>query len=264
MSVICVPIHRELKISSEPPRISAFVYLANYCRWNSTTQGTAAFTVGTAAATDAPTGAHDTPENCAVKDDKTYKYYAQDIWGIQFEKGRGVYDTATHTLTRVVVEFNSEGTFVPINFTSLPVVDMFPNPVSILETAAAVFDTGTLMLFQQTTPPTGWTKQTTHNDKALRVVSGTASSGGTNPFSTVMAQTQVGNTSLSIGQLANHAHTVPTESSAGLGAVADMPRSDGGGGPNTVSTSSVGSGSTHTHTLAMSIQYVDLIIASKD
>jgi hypothetical protein len=29
---------------------------------------------------------------------------------------------------------------------------------------------GTLMLFQQTAAPTGWTKQTTHNDKALRVV----------------------------------------------------------------------------------------------
>ena len=41
-----------------------------------------------------------------------------------------------------------------------------------------LFPTGTLMLFQQTAAPTGWTKQTTHDDKALRVVSGTASSGG--------------------------------------------------------------------------------------
>ena len=48
---------------------------------------------------------------------------------------------------------------------------------------------GTRMLFQQTAAPTGWTKDTTHNDKALRIVSGTASSGGTLSFSTVFGKT---------------------------------------------------------------------------
>ena len=33
---------------------------------------------------------------------------------------------------------------------------------------------GTKMLFQQTSAPTGWTKITTHNDKAIRVAPGTA------------------------------------------------------------------------------------------
>ncbi len=42
---------------------------------------------------------------------------------------------------------------------------------------------GTTMTFQQATAPAGWTKQTTHNDKALRVVSGTTSSGGSVAFS---------------------------------------------------------------------------------
>ena len=46
-----------------------------------------------------------------------------------------------------------------------------------------VHASGTKMLFQQSTAPTGWTKQTTHNDKTLRVVTGTASSGGSNAFS---------------------------------------------------------------------------------
>ena len=46
-----------------------------------------------------------------------------------------------------------------------------------------VHASGTKMLFQQSTAPTGWTKQTTHNDKALRVVTGTASTGGSNTFS---------------------------------------------------------------------------------
>lgn len=47
---------------------------------------------------------------------------------------------------------------------------------------------GTRMLFHQTTPPTGWTKDTTRNDKALRVVSGTVGEdGGTTAFSSVFA-----------------------------------------------------------------------------
>lgn len=53
------------------------------------------------------------------------------------------------------------------------------------------FDSGTLLLFQQTNAPTGWTKQTTHNDKALRCVSGSCSSGGTTAFSSAMAAPSV-------------------------------------------------------------------------
>ena len=45
-----------------------------------------------------------------------------------------------------------------------------------------VIPSGTKMLFQQTSAPTGFTKLTTENNKALRVVSGTASTGGTNSF----------------------------------------------------------------------------------
>jgi hypothetical protein len=33
------------------------------------------------------------------------------------------------------------------------------------------------MLFRQTAAPTGWTKVTTYNDYALRIVSGAASTG---------------------------------------------------------------------------------------
>lgn len=51
------------------------------------------------------------------------------------------------------------------------------------------FPAGTAMLFMQTSAPTGWTKSSTHNDKALRVVSGTASSGGSVNFSTLFART---------------------------------------------------------------------------
>lgn len=54
---------------------------------------------------------------------------------------------------------------------------------------AAEFAAGTRMLFQQTAAPTGWTKDTTHNDKALRVVSGSVVNGGAIAFSTVFAAT---------------------------------------------------------------------------
>jgi len=45
---------------------------------------------------------------------------------------------------------------------------------------------GTSMLFQQTSAPTGWTKQTTHNDKALRIITGTVGTGGSVAFSTAL------------------------------------------------------------------------------
>jgi hypothetical protein len=47
------------------------------------------------------------------------------------------------------------------------------------------FPAGTKMIFYQAAPPTGWTKDTSHNDKALRVVSGPGGgSGGTHELST--------------------------------------------------------------------------------
>ena len=50
------------------------------------------------------------------------------------------------------------------------------------------FPSGTKMLFQQTSAPTGWTKVTSGVDnKALRVVSGTAGSGGSNAFTNTLA-----------------------------------------------------------------------------
>ena len=63
------------------------------------------------------------------------------------------------------------------------------NPVWA-EVAAPVeaIPSGSSMLFYQASAPTGWTKQTTHNDKSLRVVSGTGGgSGGSTAFSSIFA-----------------------------------------------------------------------------
>jgi len=42
-----------------------------------------------------------------------------------------------------------------------------------LNSKYGVLAQGTVSVFFQSSAPTGWTKVTTHNDKALRVVSGT-------------------------------------------------------------------------------------------
>jgi hypothetical protein len=93
-----------------------------------------------------------------------------------------------------------------------------------LSVAAAVpesFPANTVMLFGQTAAPTGFTKLTDQDNAALRVVSGTASTGGSVNFSTAFAsQTptgsvsitavsgSAGNTTLSTPQIPSHAHRV--------------------------------------------------------
>ena len=49
----------------------------------------------------------------------------------------------------------------------------------------------TKMLFVQSSAPTGWTKETDHNDKALRVVSGSASTGGSVNFTSAFQSQSV-------------------------------------------------------------------------
>ena len=132
---------------------------------------------------------------------------------------------------------------------------------------------GSLMLFQQTSAPTGWTKQTTHNDKALRVVSGAASSGGTTAFTSVFASRipagTVDSTTLTTAQIPSHSHTVSNVCT--FAGDIDDPGGGGNNHANTVElgTSSVGGGESHTHSFTatamdFAVQYVDLIICSKD
>lgn len=141
---------------------------------------------------------------------------------------------------------------------------MFITPGSRKKSGGS-FPRSTVMVFYNATAPLGWTKLTTQNDKAFRVVSGTGGvAGGTNSFSTVFAQTVVGNTSLSIAQLASHNH-LPTQRSGS----ASTQTGDGfaNGGIDAVSgavTGSTGSTTTHNHTITMSIQFVDVILCSKN
>lgn len=145
----------------------------------------------------------------------------------------------------------------------------FPDATTQTTAAASAFPSGTLMLFQQTTAPTGWTKQTTHDNKALRVVTGTAGSGGTTAFTSVFTdQTptiSVGATTLSIAQMPSHTHPGGSFYNS-----SNRHSSTSGAGYVTgANTGSNGSGSSHTHSgsstaITLGVQYVDLIIASKD
>lgn len=72
-----------------------------------------------------------------------------------------------------------------------------------ISTVQTIFPAGTKMLFIQSTAPTGWTKDTTHNNKALRIVSGVAGSGGTTAFTSVFASR-----SITIDNMPSHSHGV--------------------------------------------------------
>ena len=154
----------------------------------------------------------------------------------------------------------------------------------------AVFPSGTALVFAQTAAPTGWTKSVTHNDKALRVVSGNAGSGGTSAFSTVFGSRTpsgsisvsgtVGDTTLSTAQIPSHTHTLQgyynngVSDSNQLGIFTNnngLPRTTnggsyanatGGGGSHNHSFS--GSGSFTGSAMDFAVQYVDVIIATKD
>lgn len=126
---------------------------------------------------------------------------------------------------------------------------------------AGGFPSGTLMLFQQTNAPTGWTKQTTHDNKALRVVSGTAGSGGSVNFTTAFASGTTGATTLSESQIPSHTHGIRKSTGGVVSGGAGM----AAGATNTTATSlATGGGGSHDHSLSLEVLYVDVIIASKD
>jgi hypothetical protein len=125
------------------------------------------------------------------------------------------------------------------------------------------FPTGTLMLFAQTAAPTGWTKSTTHNDKALRVVSGTAGSGGAIAFSTVFGRTATDGHTLTTAQMPSHTHLMGYSGvGAAIGrAIPAGPTYDLQVAEDTAST---GGSTSHAHNSDIRVHYVDVIIASKD
>ena len=88
-----------------------------------------------------------------------------------------------------------------------------------LTTKFGIIPQNSVTIFYQASAPPRWTKSTTHNDKTLRVVSGTGGgSGGSSPFATVFPNSlrnisgtspisgSVGNHTLDLSQIPSHAH----------------------------------------------------------
>jgi hypothetical protein len=125
------------------------------------------------------------------------------------------------------------------------------------------------MLFGQTSAPTGWTKDATnYNNSALRVVTGSAATGGSVDFTTAFAsQTPagtVGSTTLTTAQIPSHTHTLIA---GGGGGGNTLTFACAGGG--SISTSATGGGGSHNHTFTgtainLAVKYVDVIRATKD
>lgn len=134
------------------------------------------------------------------------------------------------------------------------------------------FTVGTTTLFHQAAAPTGWTKSTSHNNKALRVVSGTGGgSGGSVGFTTAFTSRSglgtVAATTLTSAQIPAHTHGYSDETNSGTGG------GQGGGGANTGTTTlskntdnGTGGNGSHTHgfslTMDFDVQYIDMIVCS--
>ena len=173
---------------------------------------------------------------------------------------------------------------------------------------------GTVMLFVQTSAPTGWTKSTAHDNKALRVVSGSASSGGSVAFTTAFASQAVTGTvasyTLTTADIPSHNHSATSSSTSSSTSTVTDPTHQhtiffsttnvqSGAGTNVISAltgggtalvggaftgetvatttttttsttiGNTGGGGGHSHgfsapNINLAVQYVDVIIATKD
>lgn len=166
----------------------------------------------------------------------------------------------------------------------------------------ATFPAGTRLLFQQSTAPTGWTKDATVDDRALRIVGGNVSAGGAIGFSQCFASRNVGGQTdtvavggtvhdmvLDLSQIPAHRHeTVNSRGSSGDNASNNAGFGTAGRNANMASVSNFAStpvgltsfsgsgaahghgftGSSHAHSwggvVDMTVAYVDAIIAVKN
>jgi 4-aminobutyrate aminotransferase-like enzyme len=160
-------------------------------------------------------------------------------------------------------------------------------PDNSIQTTAATseFTSGTVMLFAQTAAPTGWTKNTsTGNNTALRLVTGTAGTGGSVAFTTAFAsQTpsgtvsvsgSAGNTTLTTPQIPSHSHTA--NYAPQYGGALRFGRTNNNSITGTLTTNNTGGGGSHSHPLTISsstfsgnainlaVSYVDVIRATKN
>lgn len=155
---------------------------------------------------------------------------------------------------------------------------------------------GTVAIFRQSSAPSSWTKDTSsNNNRCLRCVTGTASSGGNVAFTTAFANkpvsgnvstnvstnvsVSVGNHTLSNGQLPLHSH--PNGATGNQGINAAQPGNQSMQRTTSANTGNVGSNQGHNHpgsgnassnassnfsgsSIDLRVQYVDVIQCTKN
>ena len=150
-----------------------------------------------------------------------------------------------------------------------------PTWVKANPSGAEAFPVNTLMLFQQTAAPTFWTKETTHNNKALRLQTGTVTTGGADSFTTVFGSDTHRATdayTLLTADIPSHLHdggsyVIQTggdaAQSSNTGAVFRATLTNTA--PVTGNSGSTGGGGSHVHNIdAIDLDFVDVILAKKD
>ena len=159
--------------------------------------------------------------------------------------------------------------------------------------STSVLPSGTRMLFQQTSAPTGWTKVTSGvNNRALRIVTGSVGSGGSNGFTNVLTSTvttangSVSNHTLTTAQLATHYHNLWTRNEIAIDGARGGTSNSGQAGGNwnryvgyrqvhgssdsyTPTSENTGSSNSHNHGFTnpnfnLNVAYTDVIIAQKN
>lgn len=155
-----------------------------------------------------------------------------------------------------------------------------------LDSKYDIIEQNSVTVFFEASAPTGWTKLTTHNNKALRVVSGTGGgfgSGGTSgpggsPFTTIFNPSiplsgtvpisgTVGGHTLIESELPSHAHGAGAQTFVRPGPGVSVRAAQ----DSTPNTSSVGGNQPHTHpftgaqvpwtaSVDLAVQYIDVIL----
>lgn len=142
-------------------------------------------------------------------------------------------------------------------------------------TSAEIIPSGSVTDWFQPAAPTGWTQIVSQNNKAMRIVSGPGGGSGgsvafTSAFASVAITGTVGNTTLTSSQIPPHKHGFSIGNGTSASAMPDYNPADGNNFVVTAYTDeNIGGGNSHGHTFTgspinLAVQYIDMILASKD
>lgn len=197
------------------------------------------------------------------------------------------YKPSTGTLTATVlaspsIAVNSSGGGGVVTISAASTASSFTQTLQAksgtIATTADIIPSGSVTNFFQAAAPTNWTKLTSNDNAAMRIVSGTGGgTGGSVDFTTAFVSQAVsgsiGSTTLATNQIPSHTHTtdivsLPNAGSAGFyqTAVSNANRTPIG---LTFSVGYTGGGASHNHSFSgtainLAVKYLDNIMCSKD